>query len=282
MLKMPTVLRIPDELPQIRVRCPRCEGGSLTIETTKNQELRCTSCGQSLKLERRVIDLLQGEAHKPSSRAQRLMESPWFTRIYESRWARRSPLMRLWMGISFEGESRLLRRAAKLEGAERVLDIACGTGNHSRNFAKAVPRGMVVGLDLSRPMLEEAGRRAREEEIRNLVFVHADALALPFDDGAFDIVSCGAGMHLLPDLARALSEMHRVLVKGGRLVASVPRRSEGRLLGRLAKGSGKRFGVHPFAPGELEAAWEKAGFTNVAVHHAFRSWMVLGASKPGA
>lgn len=276
------MLRVPVELPQIRIRCPRCESPSLTIETTKNQTLQCSACGQSVKLEGGVIDLLQTEAPKPSTRGQKLMESPWFARIYESRLARRNPLMRMWTGLSFEGESRLLRRAAKLGGAERVLDVACGTGNHSRNFAKAVPRGMVVGLDLSRPMLEMAGRWAREEEIRNLLFVHANALALPFDDDSFDVVSCGAGMHLISPLGEALGEMHRVLNPGGRIVASVPRRSEGKWLGRLAKGGGKRFGVHPFAPGELESAWEKAGFTNIAVHHAFRGWMVIGAEKSRA
>lgn len=276
------VLRIPVEIPQVRIRCPRCQAISLTIEGTSNQELHCSACGESLKVEGGVIDLLRDVEPRRITRGQKLMESAWFSRIYESRLARRNPLMRMMMGISFDAESRMLRRAAKLGGEERVLDVACGTGMHSRNFAKAVPRGVVVGLDLSSSMLEAAGRRAREEAVRNLLFVHADALSLPFDDGSFDVVSCGAGMHLISPLDRALAEMHRVLVPGGRLVASVPRRSGGKLMARIARASGKRLGIHPFAPGELESAWEEAGFTNIAVHHAFRSWMVLGASKSTA
>lgn len=276
------MLRIPIELPTVRLRCPQCHAASLSVENTADRELRCSSCGHALRIEGGVIDLLGKEARPPTSRTQKLMESSWFARIYESRWARRNPLLRRVAGISFEQESRLLRKAAKLKGAERVLDVACGTGNHSRRFAKAVPRGVVVGLDRSRTMLEEAGRRAREAEIHNLVFVRGDALALPFDEGSFDVVDCGAGMHLMSPLDRALAEMHRVLVPGGRLTASAPRKLEGTLMSRLFRNSDKRLGVHPFAPGELERAWEKAGFTNIAVLHAYRGWLVLRAEKPKA
>lgn len=275
------MLRIPHELPRIRLRCPQCHKAELIVDSAADSRARCSSCGHEVTIDDGVVDLLGPKERKPTSRGQKLMESSWFARIYESRWARRNPLMRVVMGISFERESLLLQRAAELKGAERVLDIACGTGNHSRKFAKAVPQGVVVGLDLSEPMLEEAGRRAREKKVRNLIFVHADALALPFDDASFDVINCAAAMHLFPKLDRALSEMHRVLVKGGRLTASAPRRPQGGLASRVAKGSTERFGVHPFAPGELEAMWERAGFTDIAVQHAYRSWMILAAKKAG-
>lgn len=251
----------------------------MTIETVADRELRCPSCDHLWKLEGRVVDLLEQPKEKVS-RGQRLMESSWFVAAYESRFIRRNPLMRMLMGLSFEKESRLLRRIANIQGAERVLDIACGTGNHTRRFAKATSRGMVVGLDLSQPMLEEAGRRAREAEIRNVFFVRGDALTLPFEDAAFDVVSCAAGMHLISPLSTALGEMNRVLRPGGKLVASMPRRSQGRWLGKIARGVGEPLGIHPFAPGELEELWAKAGFTNIVVHHAFRTWQVLGGEKP--
>lgn len=248
------------------------------VESAEDQELRCPHCQHLWKLEGGIVNLLEPPKGQ-RSRGQKLMESPWFSRIYESRLVRRNPLMRMMTGLSFERESRLLRRIANIQGAERVLDIACGTGNHSRRFAKAAPRGVVVGLDLSAAMLEEAGRRAREAEIRNVFFVRGDATSLPFEDDAFDVLSCGAGMHLISPLSKALGEMHRVLRPGGKLVASAPRRSERGLLGTIARGSGERIGVHPFAPGELEGLWQEAGFTNIAVHHAFRGWMVASAEK---
>ena len=273
------MLRVPVEIPAVCLRCPHCEAPSLNVDGPADQELRCSQCGQTTKLSGGIVDYIGKRERKPPSRAQRFMEAPWLVRIYDSRWFRRNPLICRSLGLSFKKESRLFRRVAELEGDERVLDVACGPGNHSRKFAKAVPRGIVVGLDLSRPMLEEAGRKAREQKLRNVFFVRQDAVSLPFEDGAFDVVACAAGLHLISPLPAALAEMHRVLAPSGRLVASVPRRMEGKTASRLASFFEKRVGAHFFAPGELEEKLKEAGFERVTTVFANRLWEVVQAVK---
>jgi len=273
------VLRVPVEIPAIRLRCPHCQAASLTIDNTSDHELRCSQCERATKLSGGIVDYIGKNERKPRSQAQRLMEAPWLVRVYEGRWFRRNPAICSLLGLGFKKESRIFRRYSELKGAERVLDVACGPGNHSRKFAKAVPRGIVVGLDLSRPMLEEAGRRAREQKVRNLFFVRQDAVSLPFEDGSFDVVSCAAGLHLISPLDKALAEMHRVLAPSGRLVASVPRRPAGETARKVSAFVEKRLGPHAFAPGELENHLREAGFENVATVYANRLWQVVGAVK---
>lgn len=94
---------------------------------------------------------------------------------------------------------------------ERILDLAAGTGTSSRPFADA--GAFVVPADLSAGML--AVGKQREPE---LAFVNADALALPFADGAFDAVTISFGLRNVEDVAGALAELRRVTRPGGRIV----------------------------------------------------------------
>jgi ubiquinone/menaquinone biosynthesis C-methylase UbiE len=107
--------------------------------------------------------------------------------------------------------------------ADRVLDVACGTGHTALALAPLV--GSVVGIDLTAEMLDRARRLAPEAGAGNLEFRQGDVHALPFDAGSFDLVTCRRGAHHFGDIERALAEMRRVLAPGGRLVVddrSVP------------------------------------------------------------
>lgn len=97
---------------------------------------------------------------------------------------------------------------------ERVLDLAAGTGTSSAALARSGAH--VVAADFSRGMIEVGAERNRQ--IPNLEFIWADALALPFADGEFDAVTISFGLRNIVDPATALSEMHRVLKPGGRIV----------------------------------------------------------------
>ena len=113
------------------------------------------------------------------------------------------------------GQDRLWRRAVvRAVGArrgERVLDIAAGTGTSSEPFADA---GVdVVPADFSLGMLRQGNRRRPD-----LAFTAADALALPFADGSFDVVTMSFGLRNVADTGAALEEFHRVTTPGGRLV----------------------------------------------------------------
>jgi SAM-dependent methyltransferase len=109
-----------------------------------------------------------------------------------------------------------LVEAAELTGSESVLDVGCGTGHTTRAVAGRAAR--VTGIDLTEAMLAEARRLAREDGLDNLEFRHGDAESLPFEDAAFDVVSCRLCAHHFADPVRAVAEAARVLRPGGRFL----------------------------------------------------------------
>ncbi|CAN5378977.1 demethylmenaquinone methyltransferase [soil metagenome] len=113
------------------------------------------------------------------------------------------------------GQTYLWRRAvlarADVVAGERVLDIAAGTGTSSEGFANQEIE--VVPADFSLGMLAE-GRRRRPD----MPFTAADALALPFADASFDVVTMSFGLRNVSDVCAALAEFARVAKPGGRLV----------------------------------------------------------------
>lgn len=135
---------------------------------------------------------------------------------------------------SFGRDQAWRRRAvciAEVKPGEEVLDAACGTGDLARAFADA-GAARVVGLDFTPEMLAIA----RQKESRGggrrrpVEYVEGDAMALPFSDGSFDVVSIAFGIRNVADPARALREFRRVLRPSGRLVVLEFSRPRGRLL----------------------------------------------------
>jgi SAM-dependent methyltransferase len=94
----------------------------------------------------------------------------------------------------------------------RVLDVAAGTGNAS---LPAAARGAEVTASDLTPELLEAGRRRAEEEGLKLDWVEADAEALPFQDGSFDVVISAIGVMFAPHHRAAADELVRVCRPGG-------------------------------------------------------------------
>ena len=113
---------------------------------------------------------------------------------------------------------------AEVRAGHRVLDVACGTGVVTRLVAARVgPSGRAVGLDLNPVMLAAARAGASKLDIE---WVEASAQSIPLPDSGFDAVVCQQGFQFFPDKARALAEMRRVLVPGGRLTLAVWRSIE--------------------------------------------------------
>ena len=98
----------------------------------------------------------------------------------------------------------------------RVLDVATGAGHTA--FAVAPHVSSVVAVDLTPEMLAEARKLIAERGIAKVECREADVHALPFEDAAFDLVTCRRAAHHFGDIALALSEVRRVLRPGGRLV----------------------------------------------------------------
>ncbi|HRC85094.1 MAG TPA: ubiquinone/menaquinone biosynthesis methyltransferase, partial [Thermoanaerobaculia bacterium] len=109
-------------------------------------------------------------------------------------------------------------RAARRLGArpgETVLDLCCGTGDQALTIARSGAR--VVAADFCLPMLSLT-RTKEPKGARRLELATADALALPFPEGRFAGVTVSFGLRNVADLDRALTEIHRVLAPGGRIV----------------------------------------------------------------
>ncbi|GAC1656012.1 MAG: class I SAM-dependent methyltransferase [Gemmatimonadaceae bacterium] len=114
----------------------------------------------------------------------------------------------------------------------RVLEIGAGTG---LNFSHYRPDTWVVATDLDVGMLKRARPRAAESAA-NIVFVAADAEALPFDDAAFTESVVGLTMCTIPHPERALAELRRTVQPGGWLRLLEHVRFDSLVLGRLQDG----------------------------------------------
>ena len=117
--------------------------------------------------------------------------------------------------------SELLIESLDLRAAERVLDVATGSGNAALAAAR---RGCeVVGVDYVPALLDRARQRAEAEAV-DVSFIEGDAEALPFADSSFDVVSSVFGSMFAPNQERTASELARVTRPGGRIgiVAHTP------------------------------------------------------------
>ncbi len=100
----------------------------------------------------------------------------------------------------------------------RVLDVGCGTGFPLLQLAQRLgPSSHVTGIDVWDAALDRARAKAAATAITNVTITHADASALPFDDGAFDLVVSNLGLNNFADAAAAVRECRRVLADGGTL-----------------------------------------------------------------
>ena len=209
------------------------------------------------------LDLL-GDNLESTGFTQDLMVSRIVPAIYERYW--RPALGRVFKGFTGPGMAEEIRIARLLLGlgeGERVLDVACGPGNFSREFARAAgPQGLVAGIDASRTMLERGAEENRRSGLENLVLIRGDATALPFADATFDGTCCFAALHLFAEPFAALDEMTRVLAPGGRIaiMTSVRRQLTLWPLKPLVERSS---GMRVFEADEVTGALADRGYTGI-------------------
>jgi len=111
--------------------------------------------------------------------------------------------------------------AAAITTDERVLDIGCGTGQTTRDAARAASGGTALGIDLSAQMIDHARRRAAGEGVTNAVFEQADAQIHPFPPHGFDVAISRTAAMFFGDLVAAFTNIGRAMVPGGRLALLV-------------------------------------------------------------
>lgn len=149
-------------------------------------------------------------------------------------------------GLDIVWRKRLVNEAKPRSG-DVVLDIATGTGDVVFAFAKKRKDIQIVGIDISEAMLQIARQKAEYVPVLDsktgtysastrVEFRQGDALALPFADQSFDIVTMSFGIRNLPDYDKGLKEMRRVAKKGGRILIlefSMPENTFVRIFYRL-------------------------------------------------
>jgi ubiquinone/menaquinone biosynthesis C-methylase UbiE len=210
------------------------------------------------------LDLLDGVDLQSTGRAQDLMTTSLVPRIYERYW--RPALGRALKGVtgpSMAEEVRIARLLMGLSPGDVALDVACGPGNFTREFARVVGAdGLVVGIDGSRTMLERGAAELARSGQDNVALIRGDATDLPFRDDRFDAVCCFAALHLFAEPVRALEQMRRVLKDGGRIaiMTSARRGVVPTILRPAIEGAS---GMRLFDADEVVTALEERGFTDV-------------------
>jgi arsenite methyltransferase len=107
---------------------------------------------------------------------------------------------------------------ARLASGERVIDVGCGGGLDALVAAALVgPGGEVVGIDMTAEMIERADEAAALAPWARVRFVMADAESMPFAEESFDVALSNGCLNLSPRKEELLTEVHRVLCRGGRL-----------------------------------------------------------------
>lgn len=178
--------------------------------------------------------------------------------------------------IARDFEKALLDRAA-LRPDDDVLDVGCGTGGSTRDVARIATSGTVVGIDLSRRMLDRARAAVAAEGLGNVDFVQGDAQVHPFPPASFDVAVSAFGAMFFADPVAAFRNIARALRPDGRLALLAWRPLEENEWLRVLRGalaSGRDLPSPPVGlpgpfgladPAQADAVLRDAGFADVAV-----------------
>ncbi len=155
-----------------------------------------------------------------------------------------------------------------------ILETAAGTGVLTRAMTSRLPEARIVATDLNEPMLAHAASRLSSGQVE---WKQADALALPFDAGKFDVVACQFGVMFFPDKVKGYREARRVLRPGGRFLFNVwDRISENEFADVVTDALAKVFPTDPprfmartphgyHEPDQIRTELELAGFRNISI-----------------
>jgi ubiquinone/menaquinone biosynthesis C-methylase UbiE len=146
------------------------------------------------------------------SETSSVRQDPLVAQQYDN-WAR--VYDRFWGRYIDKTLSVLLEQAAVQPG-ERVLDLACGTGELERRLVASVPEAGGVGMDVAPMMIEQA--RAKLDDQPSFSFLQGDVHELPLDDSSFDVVVSASSLHYFTHPMAVLREATRVLRPSGRFV----------------------------------------------------------------
>lgn len=207
--------------------------------------------------------------------AQRAMNSPFVATVYERLW--RPVSFYVASGITTGAEQRRAAQELRLARAERLLDVACGPGNFTRELAGHLPAGgLAVGLDISEPMLTRA---VLDNSGQGICYIRGDAKTLPFDDETFDAVCCFGALYLMPEPFRVAHEMVRVLRPGGRVAILTSYAGQVPPLRQAMAAGARVIGLQMFDRHAFVDLFSSAGLVDVS-QQTQRALQFVTAGKP--
>ena len=124
----------------------------------------------------------------------------------------------------YKAHADFIFESLSLKPGNTVLDVGCGTGYLLRRIGRAYPEVSGIGIDLSPKMIEAARKKAAEENLTNLMFVHADwerpteKVQMLLKAHPVSHAICANAFHYFADTQKALASMESALVPGGELV----------------------------------------------------------------
>ena len=178
--------------------------------------LRCPATSRIYPYRDGVLDLLGDAPEK--TRAQQVLDTP-FTAWFYDRF--RAWITRALAVPDFPTEVAQIDRRLQAQAGDTILDLACGHGNFTVEWAKRVgPEGLLIGLDISAAMLTRASYHTNRWGLANVLLIRGDAHYLPLAHACLRKVNCSGGFHQFPDLSQALREISRVSAEEAMLTAS--------------------------------------------------------------
>lgn len=115
----------------------------------------------------------------------------------------------------FPASAAHLASILDLNGTERVIDIATGTGNAALALSPRLPHGLVRGIDFSAGMLEQARAKAAARNIRNVEFIEMDMQEIDLVEAGFDVATCAFGIFFVEDMDTQLARIAALVRDGG-------------------------------------------------------------------
>ncbi len=159
-----------------------------------------------------------------------------------------------------------------------VLDVGCGGGANVARLLKRCPKGTVTGIDYSPVSVKKSTEvNAAAIAAGRCRVLEGSAAALPFEDGAFDLVTAFETVYFWPDIEECFRGVRRCLKEGGRF--AIVNEDDG-LTGKNEKWEKMIDGMHIYTPDELRTHLANAGFRDIAVHGDDQHhWLAVVATK---
>jgi len=249
---------------------------SVEINTKANESpvLLCNNCRSRFAPIDGILNLAGDVIAPKYFSSQWAMEFGPIVTAYEEIW--RPCVTSIVSNLKWEMETS--QQLMDVSSGMDVLDIACGTGNFTRLFPDSVKPGIVIGIDLSLPMLKQCWFKLKQNKT-NITLMRVNVTKWPFAAKTFDCIHCAGALHLFSDLQNVFNSIYRSLKKGGYFVGVTYCRGKDIFISSIQKYLEKAHDIHWFDQQELTKLSTNAGFVRWE-QQTYRQGIVFKVQKP--